>query len=322
MCISTFSKKDYEICPYIKKTIISEELVNKKWKRICDFLIDSIDMQYYIELKLDSYYICHASKYYKKYHNLSSTLVYGYNFDKKEFNIAGYYYHSKYSFETISFSEITKAYKIKNLQNIKGFNSDFNINIIKLKKDFNYKFDKNLFIKRIKEYLDSYNFRSDLCYPKDQSNIEYCEYGVKSYSFLVALLELRTKKTYLKHILNNYYQKSETIDVINFRSLYEHKKIILSILIYIKKNNYFDISDYLVEVYSDIVQKCNNILKYVINYNFTKDEALIRIGMDDLYFIASKERYVLTKIIKSVEKNNNKTIFYQYHADEIINNNS
>jgi hypothetical protein len=59
-----------------------------------------------------------------------------------------------------------------------------------------------------------------------------------------------------------------------------------------------------------------------INYNFTKDEALIRIGMDDLYFIASKERYVLTKIIKSVEKNNNKTIFYQYHADEIINNNS
>ncbi|MEN8908190.1 MAG: hypothetical protein ABF289_19725 [Clostridiales bacterium] len=316
MCLFTMSRNYYEECPYIDKSIINQDLVNLKWENICDFLRDVIDMNYYIELDLDTYYVSHATKFYKNIHYSRPTFIYGFNNKTEIFNIAGYYYHSKYSFEELSYENILKAYDSKHSLEIKGIKADDIITLYKLKDNNSYRFDKALFVKRIKEYLNSYNFRNDVCNPSDQATFQYCEYGFKAYEFLKKLLDLGERKIPLKRAFSNLFQSIINIDIRSFYCLWEHKKLMLLILKYVKEKEYINIDKDSIEKYDKVEKKSNLIINLIIKYNITQEKYLIEKCKNILDEIANEERKILENIVNSI--NISKSFYYQYKADIVI----
>lgn len=222
---------------------------------IVDFLIENIKNDYYIFLHVDEFFLP-FSKAYKKYSLGHGIMIYGYNEEKRLFNVVGYDVNSKFSFNLVEFSELSKSY-----DELPGYfkinNDDYLKKIFMLKPRYTEnKFNKDSLVCLINEYKDSENTIKN--YVKDYYTNCDTFFGISTYELLIKYYRLALKDQKIQLLTKNLY------------ILLEHKKIMKVRLELILKNignKNTELSEYIIIIIKDLQIAIN----FNIKFNLTKD---------------------------------------------------
>lgn len=204
--LDTYEPLNRIFYPLLEKHSINKLLITSTEVDICDFLINCIDLGYYIYLSVDTFYI---PLYKSSEHKIHDIFIFGYDTDKRFFNVADFF-QINYSHEVTSFQSI--------VQSIKSTYSDLNVfnEIQFLKINENpinpvYHFDIYRLKTLLNDYLSAYNTSkrySELEGPlPDEDNRTW---GVAVYNSLLEALNVETLPS---------------VTLRSLHALYEHKKL-------------------------------------------------------------------------------------------------
>lgn len=108
--MGNFIDATHEMTYGLKEYRLPRKLINSKWGSFLDFLHDCIDCNYYIHISLNMYYFpCSPSYHSKSY--MHFPMIYGYSDKLEQFYVADFYKNLIYSFETVSYGEMSLAYE-------------------------------------------------------------------------------------------------------------------------------------------------------------------------------------------------------------------
>jgi hypothetical protein len=209
---------NWKNCPHIYYQRINRNFVSKKWNSIIDFIIDTIDMDYYVYLDADQFFIPENTWCYKKVHKIHDMFIYGYDFQKKILYFTEYLTEArKYTYSRVTFLDFEKSYnsmlQIMQLNKNKIGNAN-GIEMISYRKyKLDYQFDISLAIDYLEDYLTGRNTYKRFRSPNTQWYME-CNFGIKIYENIIKILKL-------------ILQKETRIDQRFFHVLWDHKKIML-----------------------------------------------------------------------------------------------
>ncbi|MHB8062513.1 MAG: TubC N-terminal docking domain-related protein [Ruminiclostridium sp.] len=232
----------------------------KKVENIIDYIIENINMGYYLIINVDEYYL--PNKWaYEKLHFIHSSLIYGYDNKEKQLKAIG--------FKQNIFTEITFDYTqfIQAYENGRIHYKDSApwcewsaIQLMRPKKfELEYPFSNESFLKELKSYLFSIGDSIKLY------SFEYyenrVEFGFQVYDVIIKNLE-------------NLIQGNITMDYRPIHLIGEHKKCIYDRIGYvISRNNLTGEIVKLHEEYMEVVKRFNIIrikfLKYLKSFGNT-----------------------------------------------------
>lgn len=284
-------------CPYLSYNSINRDIVDNKWSCFIDFLIDLVNYNYYINVNLNMYFIP-LHKNYRKSHSPHKTLVYGYNYEKMIFNVADFYKDNLYTFAEISFSDIELSYRNFDLTNEISKKLPTDISMIKLKNDCHYTLDIQLFIERLKDYLSSINPRNRYKIPTNQSDKSFCEYGMNIYGVLQRYLDLIIEDKPVFNIYQNNEQRG--IDIRNFYTLCDHKKIIFLSLEHLYRNGYLNVEQEILKEFKNIKNETEIMYRMLLKYKINNNKAILEKIKTKLIIVSKKEKEILEIILKNV----------------------
>ena len=179
-------------------------LFHRKYPLFSSFLKQMIDMQYYIFVYLDTYYIP-TYWTYKNQHKIHPVLVYGYQ--DNTFYISDFFRDGKYSFEECTAIEIDKgiSHLINQCESLYDWEKDFNLIKPKPSKaNFNINIIKSALIRHLSS-VDSEG---------RNSNHQYAAFGIDIYKYINDYLER------MRH-------SNENLDYRMFNCILVHKKLML-----------------------------------------------------------------------------------------------
>ena len=236
----------------------------KNVDNIIDYIIENINMGYYLVINVDESYLPNKWSY-KKNHFIHSSLIYGYDNKEKQLKAIG--------FQQNIFSEITFDYT----QFIEAFENGrihykssapwcewSAIQLMRPKKfELEYPFSNERFLKELKNYIFSIGDNIKLY------SFEYyenrAEFGLQVYDVVIENLE-------------NMLQGNITIDYRAIHLIAEHKKCIYDRIGYvISRNNLTGEIAALHEEYMEVVKQSN-----IIRIKFLKD--LRSFGNSNIYY--------------------------------------
>ena len=204
-------------------------------------------------------------------------MVYGYNSDRKHFNIFGFDNNHNFTKNHVDFLAFKKAfnsmkgnnknvrdhyimsYKVKDVNEIEYPQKNFNY--------FDYQLDLKLIKESIREYLTSQN-------SSEKFSMFYTPMANDEFGFGIGVYDHLTK--YFEKILNQ--DDCNNIDFRSIHGLLEHKQLMLSRVKYMQKNSYVDNCDMLIVMLRDIMNQAIILRNLVFKFNITKDKRLIERG--------------------------------------------
>lgn len=184
----------------------------KNVENIIDYIIENINMGYYLVINVDEYYL--PNKWaYNKLHFVHSSLIYGYNNNDKQLKAIGF---NQNIFEEITFdyTQFAQAY-----ENGRIYYKDYApwcewsaIQLMRPKKyELEYPFSNERFLKELKNYLFSIGDSVKLY--SFEYNENQVEFGFKVYDVMISSLE-------------NLLQGKITSDYRSSHLIAEHKKCV------------------------------------------------------------------------------------------------
>lgn len=278
-CLRYDFERLWSVCPYFERSILYRDFVNVKWDNIISFVIDCIDLNNYIEIRTNQYYIP-ASQSYKKDHFFHDTLIYGYDKQKQTVNIADFYSNGIFTLTEMSFESLDNAYNL-----IKNCNDTYSANRIDIIKkiEVEYNFDLSKFKIELCDYLHSNN--STLSYEAKNKTVNSNQvFGIAVYNSLLDWLNHKTDGN------------KKNIDYRPFHFLYDHKISISKILLHIVNIGIIKESS-IIEQWSEIEQKSLFLRNIYIKYAITLDIKLKNRMINLLLQLKESE----TRILQSLE---------------------
>lgn len=296
--VDFFAPIPWKSNPFLYSQSFSRELFATMETDIINFLINAINQGNYIFLYLNRFYLS-AAYSYQKNDDVHDVFIYGYDNEKKIFNIADFFVNNKYSFATATFDEISWAYDKYNddwkdgevdIRNVDG------IILVKPLPFTAYSYTVTDTLQGLKDYLCSttssgrylYGYRLD-CEYDEFFEVKNC-FGLNIYSFL---------EEYLKTIDSD----NPHIDLRGFYIIHEHKKLLSLYLDYLEKKWMLDVSE-LRNLLKPVIEETKNlyamVLKLILTRGLDFDNVLrkiIAIRQDDTIFIR--------KLIDFLEYNKN-----------------
>lgn len=218
---------EWESCPFLYFQKINRKLIQSGWGTITDFIIECIDQGYYLYFTVDSFYI-DIYDTYQRAHFIHPLLIYGYNQDERLFYVADNCHDGKYSYETVSFEQLTQGYD-EAVKYDEEFYLD-GVNLVQRQKRerfynwyHTYEFDLNLVKSSIEDYLSSTGLVEHGMVPLEQWKRDTLVYGMTCYQYIL---------NYLKNLDQYHY------DIRTFFVLFEHKKIMAERIKYMMDYHY------------------------------------------------------------------------------------
>lgn len=104
-----YSDADFKGTGLFASSETSVDDIKSNSSDITSFLIKSINNEQYTRICFDHYYL-QCSDYYSVKHFVHPALVYGYDTENMTLNLADFFHHQKFSFETVSFSEVREGF--------------------------------------------------------------------------------------------------------------------------------------------------------------------------------------------------------------------
>ena len=209
-----------------------------------------IENKSYILTKSNEYYIPGRNAY-KAFNFDHENLVYGFDMEKQQFNIASYKSDGYYGGSPISFDEYFDALKYNEF-------TDFTFNIFTRVPDYKPRFD----IEKCSSYLCDYLSGSNRKY--DLSQDKYC-FGIDA---------VKNLYFYIEHIKAS----EKGLAVRYFYFLWENKKLMYDRIKYMAENGYVKGNLNLYDEYAQVVNDSEMIKNLSLKYNIKHDiNILLRI---------------------------------------------
>lgn len=281
----------WEACPYIYHQRVSKDFISYKWNTIIEFLIDSIELGFYIHLIVDTFYIPNY-KSINKNHIPHDIFIFGYDSSEKVFNVADNFNLGKYSYETANFKDIEEGYK--SVRQIGLFDWLDGIEMIRLKENngaygfsHKYKFDVDLVKNSIKDYLSSTNNSIKWHYiPSIQWKYDKDYFGIEIYSKLIEYLDNQVEEI--------------GIDMRPFYVLWEHKMVMLLRIQYMINNGFLNNVESISKDYITIERQAHILNSLWIKYAVSEDKKIIQRMVIIIKQLALEETLVLETILVEI----------------------
>jgi hypothetical protein len=211
---------------------------------------------------------------YKKTDYNHEYIIYGFDSNKKIFVSIGYSNSGKYEEFEISYEDYMES--ICHM-------SVFDIYLIELNKDFDYKLDINYIITDLEEYLSSINSREE-----NKSKL----YGLKCWRQFIENIQLRIKE-------------NKDIDLRHSKLFYEHKMLMKKRLEYLYELGYINSF----EMYNNILNFAETAHLLSVKYNMKKMDSIIE-DIIELYLnsLDLEEKVLLTFLKEIKEKCKNQEV--------------
>lgn len=265
-------------CPGISYYEIPRIVVDYKWdKKVENLIIEALEMDYYVYIYVDRYYIKQSSSY-QKYCSPHEVLICGYDLSKRTFTIADNLENGKFVVTECTFDEVEKGYwAIKSKY-------DFMTNIRYLKQNKEYTCHINLpqIILNIDNYLLS---KKNYDLIQDQE----FDYGFDAYHRLFA------------DILNA--EKSFELDWRGFHLLYEHKILMEMRIKYLLDIEVISCSSSFLEAITKLKNDFLVLRNLVIKYNLTLDRNILERIKGNLEDSLNRERSYLFDLLNDLKQN-------------------
>ncbi|HEX3047043.1 MAG TPA: hypothetical protein VHY08_19975 [Bacillota bacterium] len=271
-------------CPWIHAQRITRELIGKKWETITDFIIDCIDLDCYVYLYLDQFYIAAAAPY-QKYHLAHDTFIFGYDLQNQTFDVADFYKYSKYCYTKATFSQIGAAYQTLDLSNIPD-----NLQGIVLLKPVpyaEYQFDIQVMAELLQDYLLARKSS------KSYTDGYRLDIGAKNDRYYYGMDIYRLLPKHLEYYLNG----QGPLDIRAFHVILDHKTLMLARIKYLIDNNYLHQVDSIYEDYQKVVKQAVNLRSLALKAILSKEGKTIQSIMNYLPYLVDGERMILEQLL-------------------------
>lgn len=281
-------------CPWLVRDSMSFDFIRTKWSSVTEFLIDAINVNYYIYVEIDEFYI-EEYENYEKNHNLHTLLVFGYDEAKKEFHIADFFKNRIYYTSTVSFEMMEMAHLNLGTSFLHG------VYLFKKQEEYcDFPYQRENLIRNLTDYLNCENNLGKNMVTEFYRSIPYSTavmYGSDVYD--------EVKKQVAKE--NGHA-------VLNLFILKEHKEVLRYIVEQLSVRNLLDDEVIMYEQVNALLEDCIVIVNLAIKCNINyKEEYLLRLykTMDK---VKKEERMFMNTLIQKIRVEP----MYTHHMNEIF----
>jgi hypothetical protein len=229
-------------CPFLDYYIISKEFIISKNISLLDIIVEAVDLNYYLFMYIDRYYIPVYSTYQKQ-HFEHEIFISGYNLNKKTIIFSDNISYGKFETAECTIEEFEKAYW--NISDKHTFMTE--IKFLRQRSNEQFKFNLKNVINQLKNYLYS-NETFDLLYLQD------CDFGFKAYKKILQMID-------------SSIEKRELIDIRPFHIIYEHKLLMKNRILYMICNCYLENNNIFLQKAIDLKNKYLHLRDIVLKYN-------------------------------------------------------
>ncbi|MEF2964964.1 hypothetical protein V3851_03900 [Paenibacillus sp. M1] len=256
---------------------------------ICGKIISSIDEGYYYYTFVDEFYIPNRVAY-QRFNNNHDLFIFGYDLVRSRFHIAGFDEKMNYVESDIGFDDFVCASKNCNIHSS---------NLIRMKQNQDYSFDKNKVIAKFEDYLHARNCAgrlSDYDFNHETEHMDHLNQHLmtEDWGFGMDIYEQ------ISLYCGMLPQKRVKLDIRPFHCLWEHKKCMLERLKYFHENRLINDSG-LIDTCQEIMVQADNIRLSVLKYTLTNNEDILTRINVKIHEIHSKELGLLPKIIHQLK---------------------
>ncbi|NQX44393.1 hypothetical protein HQN87_03525 [Paenibacillus tritici] len=273
----------YSFCPYLRVQNIKYSLLKKNNINITEFIINALDDDNYIDVYLNEYFVPQG-KGFGKYEYHHGNMIYGYDLQSRTFNIVGYSEHSVIRHSLLSFQELEDAMIEDGREGWYGIGL---LSIFKLHPYFTYKFNLDLMLQQLEDYINAKNSLESCSLMENYDS--RIAHGISVYDYLILNI--------------SEFQR----DIRPLHVIWEHKKIMLLRLKYLKSHNYLNIKDFefLYNEYSSIerlaMQTRNLQLKNNLRYDLDNIDRIQK----NIEMLKCREKDIIPKLIQACQPNHN-----------------
>ncbi|BBH22604.1 hypothetical protein Back11_39490 [Paenibacillus baekrokdamisoli] len=280
-----------EVNSFMIKRRIQRALLKKFNISLIDFIIETINMNNYVYLFVDDYYLSEKSYFYKKRHHDHDIFICGYDSNEQYFNLFGYYGDGIFGNFKASFSEIVQGFENVQFESWRFQSHCDDIVLYQAIKDNQQNENSNSFeYSSLKIMLEEYVESKDSSHKGGiRCNKIHCSefiYGVAIYDQFIALID--RKKTAL-----------EKLDIRDYHLLYEHKKLMSFRLEYLFERDFLQERD-IINEYREIEKKSVILKNVVLKYNITRKISDIEKIKDLVMNLKVKESMILHSVISNL----------------------
>ena len=235
-------------CPWIQVVQTRKEIVELTYVFMIDYIKMLLKNDFYVYVVIDTQYIKAYNGNHPKGHN---AFVYGFDDNEKEFFISDFASNGKYGTIKCSYEEMEVALRKSNM------NDSFVYLIYGMKlKKIEYKFEVDVLIEKIEDYLHSTNL---FCKYKTRQEEEFYSYKGDNCYYYFSYAEMKDfyffGLSYYDKILEMIVSKSTKL-LRPLDLLYEHKLLMIDRLRFLQDNNYLSLNDY-----NNLSNDCEELLQ-------------------------------------------------------------
>jgi len=269
----------YNSYPWLIKETINLNFVYSKWPSFTAFIKECINMDYYVLVYVNTFYIKEYDTY-NQTHRHHPVLIYGYDDEDNTFSIADFFTQKGYYFATTTYQEIENS-KIdastENLfmgvflfkQNTRHYRQDFSIQCV---------------IPLLEDYLNSRdsNIRNMIYGSPSLENGEYT-FGLNIYNVLI------------DHLRRDIYIENSTITV-----LVDHKTIMKELIKYLHRKGYIHKINYIYSQYEEIYSETRLIRSLIIKRRFIDGDEITQRIIAKFNDLKTKEKHAIQHLIRLI----------------------
>lgn len=274
---------DRDICPWLwhksqklRKDIV-KLFINESNTTFTSLIIKWINMNYYISIDLDDFYIPNTNSY-NKYHIYHESLIYGYDVSNKKFFTCGFYKDSHFCFDEIDFEIVEDAFMSSYL----GPQHNTPLRLLKFDNNAKFTFDLNTVKIHLYDYLNSINTQQKYSIYRNEKEWIY---GISIYE--------KFKDVFLSKQKYDYLIRSCYI-------LWNHKVYLMDLFNYINDNFSISNYDWCVKEYKYIESEVKKVLNRTIKYYLTNNEMLMNKNVQSIDIIKKTEYSALSVILNNI----------------------
>lgn len=248
----------YPKIPFLEYSNFNKDTLVTVSNNILNFVLENINLNYYIEVGIDEYYWS-SKRSYMKQHLHHDNLIYGFNLEEEKLYYLGYNKEMIFGEHTVHFNEFILSFT-KNpestLKLIKDFTSELLSETTRYIYHDNLNFDVDVFKQYLVDFLESKN--SFITHRGAENSV----FGLQIYDEIIQ-----------KFLENKTISKDMRI----YRIIWEHKKVMYKRVEYLQTNNFLKNkkSNNFSVKFSELYDECTILKNIAIKYSLTDNRTAL-----------------------------------------------
>ncbi|RXZ82788.1 hypothetical protein EBB07_09880 [Paenibacillaceae bacterium] len=273
-----YKADDLKFYPWLDYVQIDKLLIMQHKIDIFEWIKNYVDREHYIHIFLNKYYVSGTS-YYHEINQVHDLLIRGYDEVKGQVYISAYNERGVYASWWIPIGDVIQGFATEQYDSNE---MTLKASAIKCNRHYSYQLDLNNMLELSRDYLFSRNTskRTSII-----ASPMYRTYGIEVYDKITMLL---------------YSSKRQVLDLRPLRVLWEHKKIMVQRIKFLKEHNIFYNTD-LEQGFKQIEDETNTVRNIALKYNMSQNQKLVHHIISKLSMIKERESRLFKILVNEME---------------------